>query len=182
MRLPRLYRLIRISKFIKLLSAAKTKGAILSKIKDYLSFRTSSMRLIVAFFTVVIFAHIVACLWYFTALLDNFGPDTWVARKGYVDEDIGTVYMASLYWSITTMSTVGYGDIAAVTEVEMILSILWMTTGVVFFSFVIGSLSSMIANFDSKESALNQKLSFIDEFAKASNIEKDLVLRLRAAI
>ena len=64
----------------------------------------------------------------------------------------------------------------------MILSILWMLTGVVLFSFVIGSLSSMIANMDKKEAALNQKLNFIDEFAKASKIKKDLKLRLRHAI
>lgn len=123
-----------------------------------------------------------ACNWYFTAMIDDFGPETWVARKGYVDSDIGTQYLAALYWSITTMSTVGYGDITALTETEMILSILWMIIGVVFFSLVIGSLSSMIANMDHKEAALQEKISFILDFSKAANLKKDLTLRLRHAI
>jgi hypothetical protein len=49
------------------------------------------------------------------------------------------------------MSTVGYGDISAYTGFEKTLSILWMVYGVVFFSFVIGSLSSMMSNQDLKQ-------------------------------
>jgi hypothetical protein len=87
-------------------------------IKDFLSFRQSSMRLLMVFFTVAVCAHIVACLWYLAAKIEGFGPHTWVVRKGYIDEDLGTLYTASLYWSITTMSTVGYGDITSDTSIE----------------------------------------------------------------
>ena len=49
------------------------------------------------------------------------------------------------------MSTVGYGDITSYTEIEQTLAIVWMLYGVCFFSFVIGSLSSMLSSMDSKE-------------------------------
>ena len=74
--------------------------------------------------------------------------------------------MASMYWAITTMSTVGYGDITSYTEAEQILAIIWMLFGVCFFSFVIGSLSSMMSSTDSKAIDLKNKLKIIEDFTK----------------
>lgn len=36
------------------------------------------------------------CFWYFIADLEG-SPDNWITRNGYIDEDIGTKYLASLY-------------------------------------------------------------------------------------
>ena len=44
------------------------------------------------------------------------------------------------------MATVGYGDFGAVTVAELFLCIIWMIFGVGFYSFVIGNLTSIIAN------------------------------------
>ena len=39
-------------------------------------------------FILVLFAnHIMACIWFYFARLNNFNPDTWVARYNYVDAD-----------------------------------------------------------------------------------------------
>ncbi len=80
--------------------------------------------------TVMLCSHIMACLWYFSARFDSFHPDTWVIRHNYIDEDLATKYLVSLYWSISTMSTVGYGDINAYTTFEFVLSMIWMIYGV----------------------------------------------------
>jgi hypothetical protein len=66
------------------------------------------------------------------------------------------------------MSTVGYGDITAKTDLEKFLAITLMLFGVCFFSFVIGSLSSIFNRIDSREAILNNKMAIIDEFAKES--------------
>ena len=52
---------------------------------------------------------------------------------------------------MSTMSTVGYGDISAETDMERIFSILWMIYGIGFFSVVIGSIESFLASNDVKE-------------------------------
>ena len=103
------------------------------------------------FISVLVLAHIIACVWIFVAKLDGFGPDTWVTRHEYIDDPDDTVYMAALYWTFTTMSTVGYGDITARTGLEKTLSIILMLFGVVFFSFIIGSVSSIFNRIDSRE-------------------------------
>ena len=42
-------------------------------------------RLFTAMYIIVIMAHFTACMWYFIAKIDGFGPDTWVVRHGFQD-------------------------------------------------------------------------------------------------
>jgi voltage-gated potassium channel Kch len=95
--------------------------------------------------TVFISAHIVACMWYFTAKLDNFGPDTWVVRGNYENEDDVVKYMAALYWAFTTLTTVGYGDIIAETLSEKFLAVIWMIIGLFFLSFAVSNSISLLS-------------------------------------
>ena len=127
-------------------------------------------------------AHIVACLWFFLAKLEGFGPDTWIARSGYLDENDGRLYIAAIYWSFTTMSTVGYGDITAETNIERLLAIVWMLFGVCFFSFTIGSLSRIMGQMDTKELLLANKLRIVEEFSREAKLNKDLKRRIRLAL
>jgi len=85
------------------------------------------------------------------AKIDGWNPDTWVVRHEYRDDSDAVVYLAALYWTFTTMSTVGYGDITARTYMEQCMSIILMLFGVVFFSFVIGSISSIFSRIDTRE-------------------------------
>ena len=54
------------------------------------------------------------------------------------------MYTIGLYWTITTITTVGYGDISATNMAERIVACIIMVIGVIAFSFSTGSLSSII--------------------------------------
>ena len=60
----------------------------------------------------------------------------------------GDLYAMSFYWTITTITTVGYGDINGTNTTEFIFCSIMMVIGVVGFSFANGSLASIITNFD----------------------------------
>ena len=180
-RVPRLYRLFRISRLFKALKQTSEIGC-MAKIQDFVSLKHSAMRLISFFLTVLICVHLMSCLWYFTATLEGLSPDCWVYKFDFQDKDASTLYIASFYWAFTTLTTVGYGDISANTSLERIIAVLWMMFGVCFFSFTIGSLTSMITNIDTKETVLTNKLAIIDEFARESKLDKKLRARLRHAI
>ena len=47
--------------------------------------------------------HWAACIYYFTARVDAFGPDSYVARNAerFIGHSIGTRYLLSLYMSVT---------------------------------------------------------------------------------
>ena len=58
------------------------------------------------------------------------------------------LYAASVYFTMQTLTTVGYGDIVIVRIGERMLCILLQFIGVIFFSFASGSLTNIISNMD----------------------------------
>jgi voltage-gated potassium channel Kch len=73
------------------------------------------------------------------------------------------LYITSYYFTVTTIMTVGYGDITAQSLGEKLLAILLMLIGVVAFSFATGSISSIIANADTAEDKLRAKMEILKE-------------------
>ena len=63
----------------------------------------------------LILCHNLSCIWFLTSKLQEFGSETWVARYDYEDKSIQQQYLAGLYFIITTITTVGYGDIHSMT-------------------------------------------------------------------
>jgi hypothetical protein len=51
-------------------------------------------------------------MWVFIAGLNDYEPSTWIARKGYLDLSNQDLYIAAVYFTVTTITTVGFGDIA----------------------------------------------------------------------
>ena len=130
------------------------------------------IRLFILIFFMLIMAHITACLWYYTARLDDFGPETWVVRNGFTDRDKGQLYLTSLYWALTILTTVGFGDVHAMTSLEMSLCIVWLIFGIVFYSFLIGSLTSVLSKIDAKNSNLNEHIKDMEQLAKDYHLPK----------
>ncbi|CAG9311584.1 unnamed protein product [Blepharisma stoltei] len=181
LRLPKLYRLARITRLAKMMKHYK-HNYIFEMLQDFLSIKHTEMRLFKSFFTIMLCVHIMACVWYYSAKIQGFDPDTWVSRCGYLDSDISTLYITSIYWAIATVCSIGYGDITAVTDLEMILCICWMFSGLYFVSFTVGSLASMLDGLNTKENVLNNKLAVIDEFAIETKLNKKLKYKLRHAL
>ena len=50
----------------------------------------------------------------------------------------------SLYWSFTTMTTVGFGDITGATGLEQSFSIIAMGIGGFTFALIVGSIGDLI--------------------------------------
>lgn len=66
-------------------------------------------------------------------------------------------WITAFYWAITTMSTIGYGDISATTTSERTVASIVMVLGCGFFAWATGRLTQILTktstcckNFDSK--------------------------------
>jgi hypothetical protein len=58
------------------------------------------------------------------------------------------IYLTAFYFVLTTMTTVGYGEISQVNIYERFLGIIILVVGSVCFSFLAGSVTSLLANND----------------------------------
>jgi len=81
---------------------------------------------------------------------------------------------------LQTLTTVGYGEIGAVTGAEQITALLWMAIGVGFYSFTIGNLSSIISDIDIKAAILQEKIQAMQGFVKRNpNLPIEIEQKIR---
>ena len=52
------------------------------------------------------------------------------------------------YVALTTLSTVGYGDLTPQTNFEKIVGMFIMILGVAFFSYIMGNFNDVLINYD----------------------------------
>jgi len=170
-----LLRYMRIFRLFKVFRAARFHKAIRFLIKaDAQNGRrvaAAISRILGAAVVLLLLAHLTACLWYLAALYGE-GRTNWVTEAGLENQSLGLLYMFSLYWSITVLATIGYGDIAATTNVEMVLACAWMLIGAMFFSFFLSTMSSVITSLDLKGTLIRQKLSLLTIYCKDLQLSK----------
>lgn len=169
-RITSVTRVLRGSKVFKLIRYLK-HSEFITKIIKILKLYRGMVRLILLIFCVVILSHFVACMFYFTARIDNFGPNTWIVRNDLIDSSNGMKYLKSLYFTITILTTVGFGDITPYTTLEMILCITWMMLGIAFYSTIVSTISSLFSSMDSRRFLISEQLSVLDQLGKFYNVD-----------
>lgn len=75
-------------------------------------------------------------------------------------------YTVSFYWTIQTITTVGYGDLTMMNISEKSFATFIMIIGVFAFSFANGSLASIIQNYDHANAAYQDKLTMLNKIQK----------------
>ena len=66
--------------------------------------------------------------------------------------------MTSVYWSIATTCSVGYGDIHAHLVSEKALAAFCMISGIVFFGYIIATITASLSNADSARAMYKSKV------------------------
>ena len=105
-------------------------------------------------------------MWILFAEVGEKGFQNWIDSYGLRGYSEFQLYMVSYYFVITTFSTVGYGDFSPQTSYERIFVIFLEIAGIIFFSFAIGSLTTIIGKFNSYDSKLTEKLETLEELKR----------------
>ena len=72
------------------------------------------------------------------------------------------IYANAFYFILTTITTVGYGDITGTTTTEYMFSMGVEFIGLTFFSFLTGTISVMFSGDQSFESLINARMEELD--------------------
>ena len=170
--LPKILRLSRVLKMFKSLNR-------LQNLRFFLSINQRILRFIKVAFGGLLALHLVACLWHFSAKAYDFTYTTWVFRYNYLDKSPGERYFTSIYYALTTLTTIGYGDIVPFTAVEKVIAMFWMITGVYVISFGVGSLVSAAASAETKDILVNKLLSVVDKIGNSSKVNKQCLHQIK---
>ena len=105
--------------------------------------------LIVTMALIGLFIHFFACI--------------WITLTGGT-EDPTTVYIKAVYWTVTTIATVGYGDITPTTNTSRIFAMIVMFFGVGFYGFIVSRISTFLFQNDRRSEAHNEKMDHLTSF------------------
>ena len=152
----RTLRLLQLNRFIKL-SASTNYIKIWQK--NHMA-NPSLVRLLSFLFWITIIAHWIACI--------------WMSLRPRLDLPIAEQYLDSIYWTVTTLTTVGYGDIKPITSLEKLFTIFVMILGVGTYGFVIGNAATFLTNLDKMKARQIEKLDEVDSFLKYRQVPQDL--------
>lgn len=113
-RLPRLLRLMKLLRLLKLLRVFKLMRYFQQWERHNIGMNGVVTRMFKVIFGVFMVTHLIGCFWYYMAWAghDVIPIDSWVVQYGIQNQDDITKYLTSVYWSFSTLTTIGYGDVS----------------------------------------------------------------------
>ncbi len=112
-------------------------------------------------FCIIVSVNICACGW----IIIN-------PSDGTVDNI--TFYNKAVYWVVTTLTTVGYGDIHPNSNIGRIYTMGVMMIGVGMYGFVIGNISTLLVSANVPKAANREKMATLASYLKQYEIPSDL--------
>ncbi|KAL7543046.1 hypothetical protein ACHAXR_012355 [Thalassiosira sp. AJA248-18] len=130
----------------------------------------------------VVVSHWIACFWSFIAFVQvgTFGSDlgqkaNWISNwyeSSYIEGGINPIgwesdidrYALSLFWSIQSLTSIGYGNIVPVTRTEYYVTLILMLCSGLFWTFVIGNIVSIAEHMKSVKLQYKRRLDDANTF------------------
>ncbi len=120
------------------------------------------------------------------AVIVNFISLGWVSIEAPIGVDReglsgAEIYLRSVYWCLTTISTVGYGDISPTksNNWEVLYTVFSMILGVGVYGYIIGNISTVVSNMDKAKVLYQKKKEDLTTFFKQKDIPIELQDKIR---
>ncbi|RHY29584.1 hypothetical protein DYB32_005028 [Aphanomyces invadans] len=168
LRAGRILRLLRLRYF----------QSVLSDVLEAYHVSTSMQTVVYLSMGVLLVTHIAGCFWFFIA--DMQVPRAVVYGMDWVRSDLTlSKYPRSLFWSVMTLTSVGYGVIFPFTTAECVYAFVWFyLSGLINFG-VIGAISSAIAQLMANENRTQDTLLLINRFMKFKGVSPTVQADIR---
>ncbi|KAK4265136.1 hypothetical protein QN277_026225 [Acacia crassicarpa] len=142
----------------------------MEKDKSYNYFWVRCVKLI----CVTLFAvHCAGCFYYLLAARYHDPEKTWLGEQMGADfekQSLWSRYVISIYWSITTLTTVGYGDLHPVNSREMIFDIFYMLFNLGLTAYLIGNMTNLVVHFTSRTRQFRDTIQAAASFAQRNRL------------
>ncbi|XP_050231467.1 potassium channel KAT1-like isoform X2 [Mercurialis annua] len=121
----------------------------------------------------------VHCAGCFNYLLADRYPDpkkTWIGAvyPGFKEAGLWDRYITAMYWSITTLTTTGYGDLHAENTREMLFDIFYMLFNLGLTAYLIGNMTNLVVHWTSRTRNFRDTVRAASEFAARNQLSHRL--------
>ena len=126
--------------------------------------------------------HLLGCFWFYIAIAGE-QEVTWISEYdggSGLDKPINIQYLYSIYWALTTLTTVGYGDITPTNDLERMYALGALLIGALVFGYLLSSVGSMMSNLDNRSNVVEEKLDQMQEVIRHTNMPSELAGRIRS--
>ncbi|MFO7029822.1 cyclic nucleotide-binding protein [Limnospira fusiformis CCALA 023] len=165
----RIPRLLRLSQFFRIFRRWETNVEI----------NPALVRMTELVLIIFLIDHWVACIWFWIGKSMIAYGDSWLINSNLDTAPIATQYMKSLYWSITTLTTVGYGDITPTSNLEIAFTLVVMILGVSMYAFIIGNVASVVSSLDASQARFREQLDQVQSYMRDRKIPAFLQAQVR---
>lgn len=166
--LAALCQVLRASKVFRVLRAWERSGRI-----DPLVLRMVRYLIALAILVVAL-----SCCWLFLGLSDP-SPDGWVARHGFAGRSNSDKLLFSFYWTITTLTSVGYGDLLPNTRAEILLAMVAMCLGVVVIAVAIGNIIAVANQLNDGKSEYEMRQAAMRRYLSLNGVGPSTLLQFQ---
>ncbi|XP_047466078.1 potassium voltage-gated channel subfamily H member 6-like isoform X2 [Mugil cephalus] len=141
--------------------------------------------------TFVLIAHWLACIWYAIGFVERPYTETgWLDNlaeqlgKAYNDSDatsgpsVKDKYVTALYFTLSSLTSVGFGNVSPNTNSEKIFSICVMVIGSLMYASIFGNVSAIIQRLYSGTTRYHTQMLRVKEFIRFHQIPGGLRQRL----
>ncbi|XP_062432811.1 potassium voltage-gated channel subfamily H member 5 [Rhea pennata] len=175
-------------------------GRVARKLDHYLEYGAAVLVLLVCVFGLV--AHWLACIWYsigdyevIDEVTNTIKTDSWLYQLAL---SIGTpyrynttgsgqweggpskdsLYISSLYFTMTSLTTIGFGNIAPTTDGEKIFSVAMMMVGSLLYATIFGNVTTIFQQMYANTNRYHEMLNNVRDFLKLYQVPKGLSERV----
>uniref|UniRef100_A0AAR2IPL6 Voltage-gated delayed rectifier potassium channel KCNH4 n=1 Tax=Pygocentrus nattereri TaxID=42514 RepID=A0AAR2IPL6_PYGNA len=181
--------LVHLLKTVRLLRLLR----LLQKLDRYSQYSAMVLTLLMSMFALL--AHWMACIWYVIGRKEmerNHSNDWdigWLHELGrrletpYLNSTVGgpsvrSAYIASLYFTLSSLTSVGFGNVCANTDAEKIFSICTMLIGALMHAVVFGNVTAIIQRMYSRRSLYHTRMKDLKDFIRVHRLPQQLKQRM----
>ncbi|CAH2068590.1 unnamed protein product, partial [Iphiclides podalirius] len=173
--------LLKTARLLRLVRVAR-------KIDRYSEYGTAVLLLLMA--TFVLFAHWLACIWYAIGnwerpqlqapigWLDALANDVQATYYNSTGPSMRSRYITALYFTCTSLTSVGFGNVAPNTDMEKGFTIFVMLLGSLMYASIFGNVSAIIQRLYSGTARYHTQILRVREFIRFHQIANPLRQRL----
>ena len=132
------------------------------------------MNVLKLFSILILLAHWFASIWFFIGVSGDGTGDNWFTTATFERGKFWSSYVTSLYFIITTMITVGYGDVHAVSETEKIFAMIVMMIAWMVLLVIAGVLTSTIVRYDEQGAKFSEMMNRSMKYMIKNHLDSQL--------